>query len=80
MWDLKQMLAAFEATLRAGAKDEAAWGRMRGQIYAEPAEVRRERLTGTATAAAPARVGMSAGSVAALLASAMADDAKYGTA
>lgn len=76
MWDLKQLLSAFEATLRAGAKDEAAWNRTRSQIYAEPADVRKERLA--AGRAEPARGGLSASGVAALLSAAAAEDAKFG--
>lgn len=82
-WDLHQMLAAYESTLQQGAKDEAAWNRTRSQLYAEPPEVRQERadasLAGRPAPSAP-RVGMTLGSVEALLASAAARDAQYGTA
>lgn len=37
------MLAAYEAQLRQGAKDEADWQRMLSQLTVEPIEVRRER-------------------------------------
>lgn len=83
-WDLHQLLAAYEAALKQGAKDEAAWRRVHGQLYAEPKEVKQERVaTARATAAeqpTAARGAMTLDSVEALLAGASARDAQYGAA
>lgn len=38
------MLAAFEATMRRNAKDEAEWRRTYTTLTAEPPEVRKQRL------------------------------------
>lgn len=42
-WDLNTMLAAFEATIKRGAKDEAAAQRTMAALSAEPLELRRQR-------------------------------------
>lgn len=42
-WDLNTMLAAFEATLKRGAKDEAAAQRIMVALSAEPLELRKRR-------------------------------------
>ena len=42
-WDLNQLLAAFEASLRQNAKDEATWRRMDASLRAEPKQVRDQR-------------------------------------
>jgi hypothetical protein len=86
-WDLHQLLAAYEATLKQGAKDEATWRRIRSQLYAEPRDVKQERaaaaraaratVTGPPTAAHGA---MTLDHVEALLAGAAARDARYGAA
>lgn len=86
-WDLHQLLAAYEAALKQGAKDDAAWRRVHGQLYAEPKEVKQERVAAARTAPATA-IGQQAGargamtldSVEALLAGASARDAQYGAA
>lgn len=78
-WDLHQMLAAYEVTLQRGCKDEAAWNRMRTQLYAEPAEVKKSRLaTPRGAKAPPPRGAMTVDSVEAMLAAASARDAQYG--
>ena len=51
-WDLGQLLAAYEATLRQHAKDEAAWNRTLAALTAEPKEVREERRAATRAAVA----------------------------
>ena len=79
-WDLHQLLAAYESTLRQNCKDEAEWTRLRSALYAEPTEVRKERVRAGRAAPAAARVGLSADAVASLLGSAAAQDAMYGTA
>ena len=84
LWDLNQMLAAYEAAVRQGAKDEAEWDRIRSQLYAEPSDVRKARLAAVAAGlpatAAPVRVGLSLASVESLLGEAAAADAQYGAA
>lgn len=42
-WDLNQMLAAFEATIRRSAKDESDAKRTLAALAAEPIEVRKQR-------------------------------------
>lgn len=83
-WDLHQLLAAYEAALKQGAKDESAWRRVHGQLYAEPVEVKKERVAAARTAVRqdepPARGAMTLDSVEALLAGAAARDAQYGAA
>lgn len=80
-WDLHQLLAAYESTLRQGCKDEAEWNRLRTRLYAEPVEVRKDRAASTRKGrAAPARGALTADSVAALLGAAAAEDALYGSA
>jgi hypothetical protein len=86
-WDLHQLLAAYEAALKQGAKDEAAWRRVHGQLYAEPKEVKQERVAAARTTRATtteqptaARGAMTLDSVEALLAGASARDAQYGAA
>lgn len=82
------MLSAYEVTLRQGCKDEAAWRRIHGQIYAEPKEVRDERRRATVTAAQQRRTRPeqeqsgrpSADDVEAMLARMAAQDAQYGAA
>lgn len=73
------MLAAYETVLQQGAKDEAEWQRTRAKLYAEPRAVKRERLRSGGAAPAAPRVGLTVGSVEALLAGAAATDALYGT-
>lgn len=53
-WDLNRLLAAFEAQLRQGAKDEAEWRRTQGLLTAEPKEVRDERRAAARAGAPPA--------------------------
>ncbi len=74
------MMAAYEATVQRGAKDESAWRRMRTQLYMEPPEVKQQRLrSDPSTKKAPSPGGgMTIDSVQALLASAAAKDAQYG--
>lgn len=85
-WDLATLLAAYEVTLEQGAKDEAAWRRVRGQLYAEPKEVKQERQQAARAAAVEGRKtrtaahqAMTLDSVEALLAGAAAADAQFGT-
>jgi hypothetical protein len=81
-WDLHQLLAAYEATLQQGSKDEATWRRTRTQLYLEPSEVKKERMSrrpadrdkGARSSA------MTLDSVEALLATASARDARFGAA
>lgn len=83
-WDLGQLLAAFEATLRQHSKDEAAWNRTLTSLTAEPKEVREERLAAARDAAvagkpppeAPGR--MTVDDAEALLARFTASEAQYG--
>lgn len=73
------MLAAFETQVRKGCKDEAEWRRRHGEMYAEPPEVRRERLAAERRgrrAAQPQK--MSVGDAEALLARFAASDAQFG--
>ena len=78
-WDLNQLLAAYEATLRQGSKDEAAWNRTRAKLYEEPKEVKQERLAASAAGArVAAKTAMSVDSVEAMLAGMAARDAQYG--
>lgn len=84
-WDLQQLVSAYEVTLQQGAKDEAAWRKMHTQLYAEPAEVKKERVAARQAEAAagrtaPARGAMTLDSVEALLAGVAARDAQYGAA
>lgn len=75
------MVAAYESVLRQSAKDDAEWQRTRSKLYAEPLEVKRERVRAREQgqpAAAP--VGLTLDSVEALLAGAAAADALYGAA
>jgi hypothetical protein len=75
-WDLHQLLAAFEATLRQGAKDEADWRRTRAKLYAAPRE---KRTPGPAVRATPTRRGgMTLEAAQALIGSADAEDALFG--
>lgn len=76
------MLAAFEATMRRGAKDESEWRRTQSQLTAEPKEVRDRRREESRQAAlsgrpAPSRGGMSATAAEALVAQFAASDAAY---
>lgn len=82
-WDLGQLLAAFEATLRQHSKDEAAWNRTLAALTVEPKEVRAQRLAAVKAAVtsgapppeAPGR--LSVGDAEALLARFAASDAQY---
>lgn len=42
LWDLNQLLAAYEAMMRRGSKDEAEWSRKRQALYMPPAGTPRE--------------------------------------
>ena len=83
-WDLGQLLAAFEATLRQHSKDEAAWNRTLAALTAEPKEVRDARLAEAKAAAAagappPEAPGrMTLDDAEAMLARFAASDAQYG--
>ena len=77
-WDLEIMLAAYESALRQGAKDEGAWRRLQSQVYAEPAEVRKQRKRAGAETATPNPGRMSVGDAEALLARMAASDAMFG--
>lgn len=76
------MLAAYEAAMRRGAKDEAEWKRVHAQLYAEPPQVRQQRREDARKRAArglppPPAVGMSVGDAEAILARFQAADARY---
>lgn len=79
-WDLHQLLAAFEADMQQRSKDEAAWRRFHGQLYAEPKEARADRVAGARRTAdgGQASGAMTLDSVEALLAGVSARDAQYG--
>jgi len=83
-WDLGQLLAAFESTLRQHSKDEAAWNRTLASLTAEPKEVREERLAATRAAVAAgapppeAPNRMTVDDAEAMLARFAASDAQYG--
>lgn len=83
-WDLGQLLAAYEATLRQHSKDEAAWNRTLATLTAEPKEVREERREAARAAAASgapppeAPNRLSVDDAEALLARFAASDAQYG--
>lgn len=82
-FDLTQLLAAYEFTLKQGCKDEAAWNRLRGQIYAEPREVREQRRAAAQRGEQPpsgAAGGLSVDAAEAMLAQFAASDAQYGAA
>ena len=70
-WDLGQLLAAFEATVRQGCKDEAEWSRKRASLYAPP----RGQARQPATAASGAQT---VSSMEAMLARMEAADAAFG--
>ncbi len=76
-------MSAYEVLLQQGAKDDAAWRRIRTGLYAEPREVRQDRATARRSGTAgpvvpPARGAMTLDGVEALLAGAAARDAQYG--
>jgi hypothetical protein len=78
-WDLNLLLAAFEASLRRSAKDEAEHRRLQAQLTAEPREVREERRRAAAAGrAVPSGSGMSVESAEAMLARFAAADASFG--
>ena len=83
-WDLGQLLAAYEATLRQHSKDEAAWNRTRQALTAEPKEVRDARREAAKQAAAtgapaPEPAGqLTVDDAEALLARFAASDSQYG--
>src|SRR5262245_8686993 len=56
-WTLNTMLAAFETTMRQGAKDESEWRRMDAQLRAEPKSVRDKRRKDAAAGRQAARTG-----------------------
>jgi hypothetical protein len=73
------MLAAFETSIRKSSKDDADWRRKRGELYAEPKEIREARRRAAASGTqeqAPER--MSVDDAEALLARFAASDALYG--
>lgn len=77
-WDLNQMLAAFEVTMRQGAKDEAEWRRQDGAMRAVPKEVRdQQRKAGRAAGRRPLSGGMSVDDAEAMLARFAANEAQY---
>lgn len=81
-WDLNRLLAAFEASLRRGAKDESESQRLQAQLTAEPPEVRARRRKEARQAAAsgraaPGRGTMSVDAAEALMARFAAADAMY---
>jgi hypothetical protein len=80
LWDLNQVVSAYEVLLQQSAKDEAAWHKTRNKLYAEPLEVRKERAaqerqTGRRR---PQAVGLDLASVEAMLAGVEAREASYG--
>ena len=79
-WDLLQLLAAFEASIRQNSKDEASWNRLRSEIYAEPKEVRAERMAAAAAGRQQeARTGaLTLEGAEAMLAAMVAEDASFG--
>ena len=79
-WDLLQLLAAFEASIRQNSKDEASWNRLRNELYAEPKEVRAERRAAAAAGRQPAARtgGLSVADAEAMLAAMEAEDASFG--
>lgn len=81
-WDLNRLLAAFEATLRKAAKDEADWRRTQAALEAEPREVREARRREVREAAAEGRRvesgRMSVDDAEAMLARFAASEAQYG--
>jgi hypothetical protein len=73
------MLAAFEATMRQNAKDEAEWTRTYASFTAEPKEVREARRAAEAAGArTEGRGRMSVGDAEAMLARFTASEASYG--
>jgi hypothetical protein len=70
------MLAAFEATVRRNAKDEADWNRTYTMLSAEPPHVKRQRLAAGSKQAPAAR--MTVEGAEAMLARFAAADAAYG--
>jgi hypothetical protein len=73
------MLAAFEATLRKNAKDDAEWTRTLASFTAEPKEVREARRAAEANGVrTEGRGRMSVGDAEAMLARFAASDATYG--
>jgi hypothetical protein len=69
-------LAAFEATVRQGSKDDADWQRTRSKLYAAPREERTPGR-GRTTRPTPRRGGMTLEAAQALIGSADAEDALY---
>ena len=83
-WDLNQLVSAYEVTLQQGSKDEAAWRRTRMQLYAEPGDVKQARTERRKSSAAPdpqptGRHVMTLDGVEAMLATAAARDARFGS-
>lgn len=70
------MLAAFEATMRRNAKDEAEWKRTYAMLSAEPPEHRKKRR---AAGAGPSPSGMTVADAEAMMARFAAADALYGS-
>lgn len=73
------MFAAFEASLKQASKDEAEWTRTQQSLYAEPPEVKRDRLRSRSKPdLVPGRGRMSVGEAEAMLARFAVADAQYG--
>lgn len=73
------MFAAFEAALKQAAKDESDWNKTSAALYAEPPEVKRERLRqADKPQLVPTRGRMSVGDAEAMLARFAASDDRYG--
>lgn len=76
------MLAAYEAALKQGAKDESEWNRTRGKLYAPPRvplnRPARSARKSQAPAEGPGSRGLELVDVNALLARVAADEARYG--
>jgi hypothetical protein len=80
-WDLRQLLAAYEATVQQSCETEQEWQRFRHEVYRDPRSRGGARRPAAVEAARSARAGgVTASQLAALMAQVEAEDAKYGTA
>lgn len=77
-WDLHMLLAAFESQLRANAKDEPAWQKMRRELYEVPKHLRTKPRAGVRGARRERPTGgLALGSAQALIAAAAASETMY---
>lgn len=77
-WDTHQLFAAFEAALKQASKDDAEWRKTEAGLYAEPPELKRDRLNRRADPGLEPRRGrMSVGDAEAMLARFATSESQY---